>query len=124
MLGAAASADGRLVPFCRIDPHHGGLAEAQRAVALGAAGIKLHPRAERFALGDPVVREIVGFADDRRVPVIVHAGRGIPSLGRDAVELARGFLRAPIILAHAAITDLAWIWREAAGQRNLFFDTA
>jgi len=34
------------------------------------------------------------------------------------------FPRAPIILAHLAISDLAWIWREAAGQRNLFFDTA
>jgi predicted TIM-barrel fold metal-dependent hydrolase len=56
--------------------------------------------------------------------VIVHAGRGIPSLGRDALELARAYPRTPIILAHAAIADLAWLWREAAGQRNLLFNTA
>jgi hypothetical protein len=42
----------------------------------------------------------------------------------DAVELARAYPRAPLILAHAAIADLAWIWHEGAGLRNLFFDTA
>jgi hypothetical protein len=124
VLAAAELSHDRLVPFCRVDPRDGGLQEAQRAVGLGAAGIKLHPRAERFRLGDPEVREILAFADGRRLPIIVHAGRGIPSLGRDALDLARVYPSAPIILAHASITDLAWIWREAAGQRNLFFDTA
>ena len=125
MLAAARAAEGRLVAFCRVDPHDGdAVREVERALARGAAGIKLHPRAERFGLGDPAVRRILAVADERRLPVIVHAGRGIPSLGRDALELARAYPRAPLILAHAAIADLAWIWREAAGQRNLFFDTA
>ncbi len=124
-LAAAQAAEGRLVAFCRVDPHDSdAVREIERALARGAAGIKLHPRAERFGLGDPAVRRILAVADERRLPVIVHAGRGIPSLGRDALELARAYPRAPLILAHAAIADLAWIWREAAGQRNLFFDTA
>ena len=125
MLAAAQAAEGRLVAFCRADPHDGdAMREVERALARGAAGIKLHPRAERFELGDPAVRRILAVADERRLPVIVHAGRGIPSLGRDALELARAYPRAALILAHAAIADLAWIWRDAAGQRNLFFDTA
>jgi hypothetical protein len=125
MLAAAQTAEGKLVAFCRVDPHDGNaVREVERTVARGAAGIKLHPRAERFRLGDPAVRRILAVADERRLPIIVHAGRGIPSLGRDALELARAYPRAPLILAHAAIADLAWIWREAAGQRNLFFDTA
>ncbi len=124
MLGTAQAAGGRLVAFCRVDPHDGAAREVERALGRGAAGIKLHPRAERFGLGDPAVRRILAVADERRLPVIVHAGRGIPSLGRDALELARAYPRVPLILALAAIADLAWIWREAAGQRNLFFDTA
>jgi predicted TIM-barrel fold metal-dependent hydrolase len=124
MLAAAAAADGRLIPFCRVDPRNGGLAEAHRAVERGARGIKLHPRAERFGLADPLARDVFAFASKRRLPVIVHAGRGIPSLGRDALELARAFPEASIILAHAAISDLSWIWHEASRQRNLFFDTA
>lgn len=124
MLATATAADGHLVPFCRVDPHDGGVTEAERAVGRGAAGIKLHPRSERFELSDPEVRRIVAFAEERRVPLIVHAGRGIPSLGRDAAQLARAHPGAPIILAHAAIADLAWIWREASAQPNLYFDTA
>jgi uncharacterized protein len=124
MLAAAELAHGRLVPFCRVDPHRGGLHEAERAVRLGAAGIKLHPRAEHFSLADPEVGEIMAFAEERRLPVIVNAGRGIASLGRDALDLARACPGAALILAHAAIADLAWIWHDAAGRRNLFFDTA
>jgi hypothetical protein len=124
ILAAADAADGRLVAFCRVDPHNGSAAELERAVDRGAAGIKLHPRAERFGLDDPALQQIFGFASERRLPVIVHAGRGIPSLGRDALQLARAYPRVPLILAHAAIADLAWIWREAGGQPNLLFDTA
>jgi hypothetical protein len=58
------------------------------------------------------------------VPVLVHAGRGIPALGRDAVDLAGRFPAARIILAHAGVCDLAWIWRHASSLPNLFFDTA
>ncbi len=124
VLAAADASDGRLVPFCRVDPNDGALEEAERAVSLGARGIKLHPRAERFGLGEPSVGRVFSFADERRLPIIIHAGRGIPSLGRDALKLARANPHTPVILAHAAIADLAWIWHEAAGQRNLFFDTS
>ena len=34
------------------------------------------------------------------------------------------FPHTPIVLAHLAISDLAWIWQQAAGQPNLLFDTA
>lgn len=124
MLAAAEASDGQVVAYCRVDPHAGGLAEAQRSLERGAAGIKLHPRAERFTLSDPAVHRIAALAAERRAPIIVHAGRGIPSLGRDALDLAARHPDAPIILAHAAICDLAWIWRQAAARRNLFFDTA
>ncbi len=124
VLAEAAASGGRLRPICRIDPHAEPLAEARRGVAAGAVGIKLHPRAERFALHDPGVEEVVAFAGERRLPVIVHAGRGIPALGRDAVELAQRHPGARLILAHAGISDLAWMWRPARELPNLLFDTA
>ena len=117
MLAAAQTAEARLVAFCRVDPHDGAAREVERAVPRGAAGIKLHPRAKRFELGDPAVRRILAVACERRLPVIVHAGRGIPSLGRDALKLARAYPRAPLILAHAAIADLWW---NTADQLALF----
>lgn len=123
LLGEVAG-DDRIVPFCRVDPVRDGTAEVERALRRGAAGIKLHPRAERFALSDPAAARVFALAAERRVPVIVHAGRGIPSLGRDALDLAERHPGAPLILAHAAVADLAWIWSAAAGLSNLLFDTA
>jgi hypothetical protein len=41
-----------------------------------------------------------------------------------AVELAEDFPNARLILAHAGICDLSWIWRVAPDYPNLLFDTA
>jgi hypothetical protein len=41
-----------------------------------------------------------------------------------AVELAEEFPEARLILAHAGICDLSWIWRVAPDYPNLLFDTA
>jgi predicted TIM-barrel fold metal-dependent hydrolase len=125
VLTEAADSNGQLVPFCRLNPHAGdAAAEAERCLDAGARGIKLHPRAERFRLEEGLTEPIFAVAHERGVPVLIHAGRGIPALGRDAVELCERFPRAKLILAHAAVCDLAWIWNEAASHPNLFFDTA
>ncbi|HUE27508.1 MAG TPA: amidohydrolase family protein [Solirubrobacteraceae bacterium] len=124
VLEAARHSDGLLVPFCRINPHDNPIAEAERSLANGARGIKLHPRAEQFTLDHPRVRDLVALAHERTLPVLIHAGRGIPALGLHAVELAGDFPNARVILAHAGISDLSWIWRVAPDLPNLLFDTA
>jgi hypothetical protein len=112
------------VPFCRVDPHDDPLPEAKRALDAGARGIKLHPRAERFTLDHPGVKPVIALADERSLPVLIHAGRGIPALGLHAIQLAEQFPNARLILAHAGICDLSWIWRVAGDLPNLLFDTA
>jgi uncharacterized protein len=124
VIDEAARTDGRLLAFCRLDPHGDALAEAERALERGARGIKLHPRAERFTLDHPRLAPVFTLADERRLPVLVHAGRGIPALGRHAVEATGRHPGMRLILAHAGISDLAWIWREAPDHPNLFFDTS
>jgi uncharacterized protein len=120
----ATESGGRLVAFARLDPHDDPLGEAQRCLAAGARGFKLHPRAERFALDDPALEEVFALAHERRLPVLVHAGRGIPSLGAHAVQACTRFPRMPLILAHAGICDLAWLGRRARELPNLLFDTS
>jgi uncharacterized protein len=124
VLEAAARSNGRLVAYCRVDPNDDAVAEARRCLDAGARGIKLHPRAERFTLSVPAVRELVALAHERRAPVLIHAGRGIPALGRDTVRLSGEFPDARLILAHAAISDLAWLWRVLPDHPNLLIDTA
>jgi predicted TIM-barrel fold metal-dependent hydrolase len=124
VLEAAGESGGLLIPFCRVNPHDGAVAEAERCLEAGACGIKLHPRAEGFTLDHPEVRALIALAHERRLPVLIHAGRGIPALGLHAVELAGEFPDARLILAHAGICDLSWIWRVAPDYPNLLFDTA
>jgi predicted TIM-barrel fold metal-dependent hydrolase len=125
VLAAAAEApDGLLVPFCRVNPHDTAVPEAERALSRGARGIKLHPRAEQFPLDHPEVEKLFALADERGLPILIHAGRGIPALGLHTVQLAGEFPQARLILAHAGISDLSWIWRVASDHPNLLFDTA
>jgi predicted TIM-barrel fold metal-dependent hydrolase len=124
VLAAAAASDGRLVPFARLDPHDEPSAEARRSLGAGARGLKLHPRAERFTLDHPALEDVWELAHDARLPVVVHAGRGIPALGAHAVELCTRFPGMRLILAHAGISDLSWIGRPARELPNLYFDTS
>ena len=120
----AGRSEGRLVAFCRLDPRAGPLAETERCLAAGAVGIKLHPRAEDFPLDTPELEDVFALAGERELPVLVHAGRGIPALGRHAVAICERHPGVRLILAHAGICDLAWIWRAVEHHPNLFFDTS
>jgi uncharacterized protein len=123
MAEADASA-GRLYPFCRLDPADSPAAEARRCLDAGARGIKLHPRAEGFNLDHPALEGVYRLADEENLPILCHAGRGIPALGRHAIEVCSRYSGLRLILAHAGISDLGWIWRETPTHPNLFFDTA
>jgi uncharacterized protein len=113
------------MPLARVSPHHeDALAEARRALDAGARGFKLHPRSDEFELPHPAVEQIVALAAEGRMPVLFHAGRGIPHLGEAVVDYARRYPGARLILAHAGISDLSWIARDAEELPNLFFDTA
>lgn len=114
----------RLVPFARLDPRVDGAAEATAALAAGARGFKLHPRGEQFTLAHPNVDAILAVASAAGVPALFHAGSGVGSFGPVVLELAARHRGCSIILAHAGISDLAWIWRELPDHPNLFFDTA
>lgn len=114
----------RLVPFARLDPHVVSAREASAALEAGAKGFKLHPRAEDFRLDHPGVATIVAVAAAAHAPVLIHAGAGVGSFGETIVELAASHRECPLILAHAGVSDLAWLWRVVPEHQNLFFDTS
>ncbi len=125
VLEAAAASDGRLTALCRVQPRaDGALAEARRCLDAGAAGIKLHPRAEAFGMDEPVVGDLMELAHERRGVVLMHAGRGIPALGANTIKYAERFPDARLILAHCAISDLAWLVRELPSHPNVYIDTS
>lgn len=125
VLDECRAAQGQLIPFARLDPREAGVAaSAADALAAGARGFKLHPRSEDFRLDHPGVEAIVRIAAEGRAPVLIHAGLGVGSFGATILGLARRHPDCPIVLAHAAISDLSWLWREVPAHPNLFFDTS
>jgi hypothetical protein len=114
----------RLVAFARLDPADLPLERAQDALGAGARGLKLHPAGDEFDIGDPRLEPVYELAEADRLPIIVHAGPEIEGLGETALSLCERFPHARLILAHDALTDLAWIWQEVADHPNLFFDTS
>ncbi|MBV8562398.1 MAG: amidohydrolase family protein [Actinobacteria bacterium] len=119
----AERAGGRLVPYVRLALDEEPIAEATRCLDAGARGIKLHPRAQKFLLGDERLAPVFELAYERRVPILIHAGRGLPPI---ADELRRLHERCPatLILAHAGIADMSGLAANFAGRKGVFFDTS
>jgi uncharacterized protein len=119
----AQESDGRLYPYCRLDPAEDPVGEAERCLALGARGIKLHPRAQAFGFGNHAAESIWKVAEEANVPILVHAGRGMPRMDPLA-ELALRFPDVTVVLAHAAIADQGMFAARLADHPNVVYDTA
>ena len=120
----AAESDGALVPFCRLDLTEEPIPEAVRCLDRGARGIKLHPRAQRFTFGERALEPVFQLAAERRVPILIHAGRGLPAIADDLRHLVEHHPEAQLILAHAAIADLQHIGRTLLDHPNVLYDTS
>jgi predicted TIM-barrel fold metal-dependent hydrolase len=120
----AAASGGALVPFCRLDMTEGPIAEAERCLDAGAAGIKLHPRAQGFDFGEAGLDPVFRLAAERHVPILIHAGRGLPAIADDLRHLVEHNPDAQLILAHAAIADLEHIARTLVDHPNVLYDTS
>src|SRR5439155_1542450 len=79
-LAYAEQSGGRLIPFVRLDLAEHPIQEAVRCLDRGARGIKLHPRAQRFLLNDERLAPVFELAAERRVPILIHGGRGLPPI--------------------------------------------
>ena len=123
-LAHANRADGRLIPFVRLDLTKTPLDEAKRALDLGARGIKLHPRAQAFALDDERLGPIFELAAERSVPILIHGGRGLPPIAEHLEALVRRNEGVRLIVAHAGIADMAGLAGRLGGMPGVFFDTS
>jgi uncharacterized protein len=120
----AERSQGHLVPFVRLDLGEEPVEEATRCLDGGARGIKLHPRAQRFLLNDERLAPIFALAAERRVPILIHGGRGLPPIAGDLAGLVEAYPEAQLIVAHAGIADLGALMGHFAGKAGVFFDTS
>ena len=123
-LEAAKQSKGVLVPFARLDLAEQPVEEATRCLDLGARGIKLHPRAQRFHLDDERLQPVFALAAERKVPILIHGGRGLPPIAEHLHQLVEAYPEAQLIVAHAGIADLARLSEAFGGHPGVFFDTS
>ena len=123
-LAYAKRSEGRLIPFVRLDLSEEPIEEATRCLDLGARGIKLHPRAQRFLLNDERLAPVFALAAERRVPILIHGGRGLPPIARELAALVERYPDAQLIIAHGGIADLPALAEQFAGKAGVFFDTS
>jgi len=123
-LAFAERSQGRLIPFVRLDLNESPLEEATRCLDAGARGIKLHPRAQRFHATDERLGPVFALAAERRVPILIHGGRGLPPIADGLRALVERYPEAPLIIAHAGIADMAHLAYAMAGRKGVLFDTS
>ena len=113
-----------LVPFARLDLAQQPVEEATRCLDCGARGIKLHPRAQGFLLDDERLAPVFALAAERRVPILIHGGRGLPPIADHLRRLVDAYPEAQLIIAHGGIADLAALSECFGGRPGVFFDTS
>jgi predicted TIM-barrel fold metal-dependent hydrolase len=123
-LAYAERSSGKLIPFVRLDLAEQPIEEATRCLDLGARGIKLHPRAQRFLLNDERLAPVFALAAERRVPILIHGGRGLPPIASELAALVDRYPEAQLIIAHGGIADLPALAERFAGKAGVFFDTS
>ncbi len=123
-LAFAERSNGRLIPFVRLDLNESPIGEASRCLDAGARGIKLHPRAQGFTATDERLEPVFELAAERRVPILIHGGRGLPPIAAGLRSLVERYPDATLIIAHAGIADLAELARCMSGRKGVLFDTS
>jgi predicted TIM-barrel fold metal-dependent hydrolase len=123
-LAFAERSNGRLIPFVRLDLNESPIEEARRCLDAGAKGIKLHPRAQKFTATDERLGPVFELAAERRVPILIHAGRGLPPIAEGLGSLVERNPDAKLILAHAGIADMQALAACMRGRKGVFFDTS
>jgi len=123
-LAFAERSGGRMIPFVRLDLAEEPIAEAERCLDRGARGIKLHPRAQKFLLDDERLAPIFALGAERRVPILIHGGRGLPPIADHLHRLVDAYPDAQLIIAHAGIADLSGLAGNFSGTAGVFFDTS
>ena len=122
VLAWAGESEGRLIPYARLDPAEGPTAEAERSLNAGARGIKLHPRAQGFTFEGGELDDTWKLAEEAKVPILIHAGRGLPPLADGLADLAMRHPGTALILAHGAICDQGILTTRLADHPAILYD--
>lgn len=112
-------AEGRLIPFCTVNPREPeqAVAEIRRCVqGLGMKGVKFHPWLQGFSVADRSYMDpICAVTAELGVPMIFHDGTPPYSTPLQIADVARRHPTLQVVLGHGGLFDL-WLEAIAAAQ--------
>lgn len=108
-LAARTARSNRFHGIARIDPLNAeSVSNAETALdAYGLNGIKLHPWEERYRITHSSVAPVVEVANERDVPVWIHAGYPNVSHALSVREVAKAFPDVPFVVTHTGQLDIS-----------------
>lgn len=121
-IDGARRSDGRLTALVRVVPEE--VDTLEQHLAAGARGIKLHLSSDRISLGDPRLEPVLAVADERRLPVLVHAGPEVESLDGAVLSTCERWPGLRMVLAHCGMSALGRLHRHVPEVPHLYFDTS
>jgi predicted TIM-barrel fold metal-dependent hydrolase len=127
LLDLCARHPGRLLAYATANPWFGdeAVVELERALAAGAAAIKINPYLQGFQPVEPIIDPILRLAAAHRVPVYVHSGTPVQCTPFQIAALADRFPGVPVILGRGGKSDFKadapYALRDTP---NLYGDTA
>lgn len=123
---AAASSDGRLIPYAVANPWRGtdAIDELERALDAGARALNVDAALQGFDLLDGLVDPLLEFAQEAGWFVYVRTGTPPTALPLPLATLARRYPDLPFVMGRSGATDF---WIDAAPAlryaQNLYGDT-
>ncbi|MBI4305670.1 MAG: amidohydrolase, partial [Chloroflexi bacterium] len=138
LLESAAKSNGRLVPFCSLNPRwgRGAVREAERCAAAGALGLgELHPDTQKIDISDAdVMAPLMNAAEALGLIVTTHGsepvGHSYPGKGTVTPErlfrLALHFPKVRFVFAHwgGGLPFYGLMPEVARAMRRVWFDSA
>lgn len=118
----------RIIPFVRLQPHfeEQAVADVARYAALGARGLKFHPRIDGgYNLNDPLlVRPIIDEARKHKLVVLFHTGETYNNTAGLLADLAMDYPTVTFICGHMGMGD-SFYEGVAFARRldNMYLDT-
>jgi hypothetical protein len=121
-LDAARRSEGRLSSLVRVVPDE--VDAVEKLLDAGAVGIKLHLSSDALDLADARLEPALALADERRLPVVVHAGPEVGPIGGTVLQVCDRRPGLRMVLAHCGLADLGRLHGHVTSVANLFFDTS
>jgi uncharacterized protein len=121
-LESAQRSEGRSTALVRVVPDE--VDDVERLLDAGARGLKLHLSSDGIDLGDPRLEPALAAADERRLPVILHAGPEVGSTGKQVLTVCERWPGLHLVMAHCGLSDLGRLHHHVRDVPNLYFDTS